>query len=175
MQLTALDYLEIQQLVTRYAFALDSGADNGRMFAALYSKDGGFVRTTGEVLRTPEALADAARRGTKGPMSISHFIMNHVIEPTADGAIGKQYAAIFDIGNNNGPSSLRAGGTYEDVYVKTPRVGASNGASTRRTSGGRCRPTVVPPSTCPFAWPGRRVSRPPPRRCHPRTTSSCNS
>ena len=120
MQLTALDYLDIQQLVTRYAFALDSGADNGRMFAGLFSKDGGFARTTGDLLATREALADAARRGMKGPMGISHFIMNHVIEPTADGAIGKQYAAIFDIGNNNGPSSLRAGGTYEDVYVKTP-------------------------------------------------------
>jgi hypothetical protein len=120
MPLTALDYLEIQQLVARYAFALDSGADGGEMFAALFSKDGGFARSNGDLLRTREALADAARRGMKGPMGISHFIMNHVIEPTADGAIGKQYAAIFDIGNDNKPSSLRAGGTYEDVYTKTP-------------------------------------------------------
>ena len=122
MQLTALDYLEIQQLVTRYAFALDSGADNGRMFAALYSKDGGFVRTTGEVLRTPEALADAARRGTKGPMSISHFIMNHVIEPTAEGAVGKQY--LFTISPLDDKSGRRTFAVtpyhYEDVYRKTP-------------------------------------------------------
>ena len=35
--LTALDYLEIQQLVTRYAYALDSGADNGQLYAGLFA------------------------------------------------------------------------------------------------------------------------------------------
>ena len=35
------------------------------MFAGLFSKEGGFVRTNGDVLAAAEALADAARRGMK--------------------------------------------------------------------------------------------------------------
>jgi len=33
--LTALDYLEIEQLVYRYGYALDTGADNGSGYADL--------------------------------------------------------------------------------------------------------------------------------------------
>ena len=41
--LDALDYLEIEQLVYRYGYALDTGADNGFAYADLYAPDGTFT------------------------------------------------------------------------------------------------------------------------------------
>ena len=57
--LTALDYLEIQQLVTRYAYALDSGAENGQLYAGLFAPDGEFVQRSGEAVSGREALINA--------------------------------------------------------------------------------------------------------------------
>jgi hypothetical protein len=117
--LTALDYLEIQQLVTRYAYALDSGADNGRMYAGLFAADGEFVQRSGEAVSGRDALAALAVRNQKGPRAVFHFIMNHVIEAAPGGAIGKQYLAQLKIGEDGQPSEVSGGGLYDDVYVKT--------------------------------------------------------
>src|SRR4029079_19094885 len=46
--LTALDYIEIRQLVARYGYAVDTGADNGNMYADLFSPDGAFLDRTGK-------------------------------------------------------------------------------------------------------------------------------
>src|SRR4026208_70821 len=43
--LSALDYLEIEQLVYRYGYALDTGADNGFAYADLYAPDATFTGT----------------------------------------------------------------------------------------------------------------------------------
>jgi SnoaL-like domain len=117
--LTALDYLEIQQLVTRYAYALDSGADNGYMYAGLFASDGVFLQRNGQAVTGRDALAALAVRNQKGPLAVFHFIMNHVIEPTSGGAIGKQYLAQLKIGEDEQPSEVSGGGHYDDVYVKT--------------------------------------------------------
>jgi uncharacterized protein (TIGR02246 family) len=117
--LTALDYLEIQQLVTRYAYALDSGADNGQLYAGLFAPDGEFVQRSGEAVSGRDALAALAVRNQKGPLAVSHFIMNHVIEAGPGGAIGKQYLAQLKIGEDGQPSEVSGGGRYDDVYVKT--------------------------------------------------------
>jgi uncharacterized protein (TIGR02246 family) len=116
--LTALDYLEIQQLVTRYAYALDSGADNGRLYAGLFAPDGEFVQRSGEAVSGRDALAALAVRNQKGPLAVFHFIMNHVIEAAPGGAIGKQYLAQLKIGEDGQPSEVSGGGRYDDVYVK---------------------------------------------------------
>ena len=42
MALTAMDYIQIKQLVNRYAFALDTGSRNGYDYADLFSPDGVF-------------------------------------------------------------------------------------------------------------------------------------
>jgi hypothetical protein len=84
--LTALDYLEIQQLVTRYAYALDSGADNGQLYAGLFAPDGEFVQRSGDAVSGRDALAALAVRNHKGPLAVFHFIMNHVIEAAPGGA-----------------------------------------------------------------------------------------
>jgi actinorhodin biosynthesis protein ActVIA len=138
--LTAMDYIEIRQLVNRYAFALDTGSNNGFDYADLFAADGEFIRP---YAKGREQLAALARGERLGPLNTVHYIMNHVIEPTADGAIGKEYLVElnWDIapaaggsgrGATNGPANgwdivgrkagelARTGGHYEDVYVKTP-------------------------------------------------------
>ena len=101
--------------------SLDSGADNGQAYARLFSADGAFVRANGELVTGREALAATAQRVMKGPLGISHLIVNHVIEPTADGAIGKQYVIVIDHHTDGKPSTIFLGGQYQDEYVKTPQ------------------------------------------------------
>jgi len=117
--LTALDYLQIQQLVARYAYALDSGADAGRMYADLFAPGGAFLEPSGERISGRDPLAALAVKNQRGPMVVRHFITNHTIEPTAEGAIGKQYLVQLAIGENGKPSEVAGAGHYEDAYVKT--------------------------------------------------------
>jgi hypothetical protein len=121
--LTAMDRIEIQQLVARYGYALDTGADNGYAYADLFAPDGVFVGMNqgekGRSYRGRETLAALARGGQRGPNFVSHFITNMLIEPSPEGAVGRQYAVVMDIGENNKPSSISHGGHYDDVYVKT--------------------------------------------------------
>jgi hypothetical protein len=122
--LTPMDYIQIEQLVVSYAYALDSGSNNGYDYADLFAADGVFVGmnqgTQGRSYRGRDALAALARGGPRGPAYVSHFITNMKIEPTPQGAKGRQYAAIVGIGENRQPSEITHGGFYEDVYVKTP-------------------------------------------------------
>jgi hypothetical protein len=115
--LTAEDYIEIQQLVSRYPYALDQNPDEGLSYANLFTPDAVFrqPRTEGR-----QNLATMASRAPHGPKYTRHFLANHVIEATADGAIGKQYLVAVDIGEMGQPNSIFLGGHYEDVYVKTP-------------------------------------------------------
>jgi hypothetical protein len=118
--LTPGDYIEIRQLVSRYAYAVDSGADNGYVYAGLFAPDGAFADRMGRETTGRDALAALARRNTRGPQSAFHFIVNHVIEPTQEGAIGRQYLLQLRIGDGERPNDVFGGGHYEDVYVKTP-------------------------------------------------------
>jgi len=118
--LTASDYLEIRQLVSSYAYAVDSGADNGAVYASLFAPDGAFADRMGRETRGGEALAALARRTARGPQSAFHFIVNHVIEPTREGAVGKEYLLQLRIGEGERPNDVFGGGHYDDVYVRTP-------------------------------------------------------
>jgi SnoaL-like domain len=142
LPLTPMDYIEIRQLVNRYAFALDTGSNNGYDYADLFVPDGEFMRP---YAKGREQLAALARGPRLGPDNTVHYTMNHVIEPTPDGAIGKAYLIEFNWGiapaeatggtgggAGTGPANgwdmvgrkagelARTGGHYEDVYVKTP-------------------------------------------------------
>src|SRR5438552_9286236 len=112
--LTAMDYIEIQQLVARYGFALDTGADNGYMYANLYVPDGVFNKSRGR-----EALAALARGGRRGPFNVRNLNSLPVIKPSPEGATGVQYAQAINFGENRQPTELDHFGRYEDVYVKT--------------------------------------------------------
>ena len=115
--LTAMDYIEIRKLVAGYAYGLDGGADNGYQYADLFAADGRvFGRTTGR-----ENIASLARREPHGPQYTRHFLTNVVIEPSAEGATGKQYLAVIDIGEDGKPTSIFLGGRYDDVYERTPQ------------------------------------------------------
>ena len=105
--LTPQDYLDIQQLVARYAHAMDTGADNGNAYADLFAADGEFVGPAGPPTRGHDALAALGRTGFvdghKPALGVSHFVMNHVIEPAAGGATGKAYVVLVNIGEGGKP------------------------------------------------------------------------
>ena len=116
--LTAADYIEIQQLVARYSYAVDTHADNGYAYADLFAPDGAFGNTKGR-----EALAELARTTQKergGPAFTRHYLTNVIIYPAPDGARGSQYLMALDVSEGGKPSSIVHGGRYDDVYVKTP-------------------------------------------------------
>lgn len=122
--LTARDRIEINQLAARYAFALDTRANDGMAFAELFAPDGEFVGVRGSAKGTDQ-LAELARSGIitakKPDVGVSHFGMNHVVEPAAGGAVGKEYLVMVDIaeGGKPGGDFSSIGGHYEDAYVKT--------------------------------------------------------
>jgi hypothetical protein len=97
---------------------LDGNTDNGQSYANLFAPGAVFGRPRTEGHANLAALANTQPRGA---MYVRHFITNHVIEPAAGGAIGKEYAVIIDIGENGNPSGIALGGRYDDEYVKTPQ------------------------------------------------------
>jgi hypothetical protein len=112
-----MDHIQIEQLVASYGHALDSGygkGENGEPYANLYTQDAAFAGATGH-----DQLVTLGRIQPRGPEYVRHYLTNHVIEPTADGAKGKEYLMVIDIGENGRPSSFFLGGHYEETYVKT--------------------------------------------------------
>ena len=95
------DYIAIQQLVARYSYAVDTGA----AITSLFTPDRAF-----------EGTEIVTRRG---PNNVAHFQTNHLIEPTAGGAVGKVYVLVLTFGENGQPHSISAGGAYEDVYARS--------------------------------------------------------
>jgi hypothetical protein len=125
MQLTALDYIEIEQLTRKYAWAIDTCSNDGFDYADLYTPDGTFIDgQTGRRWQGREQLAEAAGGNGRGcpfpKMPLSHLILNLVIEPTADGAVGKSYL-IYPGRNGQYADEKHHGhdGGYQDVFVKT--------------------------------------------------------
>jgi hypothetical protein len=115
--LTAMDYLQIQQLVSSYGHALDSGygkGENGTAYADLYTSDATFGNNVGR-----ERLIEVAKIEPRGPDYVRHYLFNHVIEPTPEGVKGKEYLIVIDVGENGKPSTLYLGGHYEEIYEKT--------------------------------------------------------
>ena len=122
--LSTLDYIEIQQLVRKSAWALDSGDNYGYAFADLFTPDGVFVGASqGSDSRTfqgRDQLATIARGGSRGATVQSHFTMNHVIRPGGSGVTGRAYVVVVDVGVAGQPNRVKHGGSYDDVYEKTP-------------------------------------------------------
>ena len=129
--LTAQDYFEIQQLVNRYAFALDTCSNNGYDYADLYTADGVFYWGVGARKSVGrDQLAEAAGGGKNGCQKLeratpekpiaTHVTVNLVIEPSPEGAIGKSYLVYPGVrGIGADPDHSGHVGGYQDVYVKT--------------------------------------------------------
>jgi hypothetical protein len=125
-ELTALDYIEIEQLNNKYAWAIDTCSNDGFDYADLYTADGVFISgDSGKRWVGREQLAEAAGGNGRGcpfvKMPLTHLILSLVIEPTADGAKGKSYL-IYPGKNGKYEDEQHHGqdGGYEDTYVKTP-------------------------------------------------------
>ena len=123
--LTSLDYLEIQQLVRKSAWALDSGDNYGYAYADLFTPDGAFVGTNqgteGRTIQGRDQLATVARGGTRGHTVQSHLTMNHIVKASGDGATGRAYVVVVDVGVVGRPNKVNHGGYYDDEYEKTPQ------------------------------------------------------
>ena len=114
--LSAQDILEIQQLGSKYAYGLDTGADNGYYYANVFTTDGSFGNTVGRDKLAALAGEGGGRLKLRG---YQHIISNFIVEPTAEGAVGSQYVQVLTVGGQGKPPMVDHGGRYEDVYVKT--------------------------------------------------------
>ena len=130
MELTALDYIEIQQLVAKYARAIDTCSNNGYDYADLYTPDGIFLpMVNGKSvpgIQGREKLAEVSGGGSKGcknvpwiEQGVHHLYVNHIITPTPDGAKGTVDMMMIGLGGD--PNKIESDGYYEDLYVKTPQ------------------------------------------------------
>jgi len=128
VELTALDYIQIQQLVAKYARAIDTCSNNGYDYADLYTPDGVFAPTIngkpGPRFEGRERLAEASGGGKLGcknvgwiQQGVRHLYPNHVIEATPDGAKGTVDMLMIGLGGD--PNKIESDGYYEDTYVKT--------------------------------------------------------
>jgi hypothetical protein len=118
--LSPQDVLDIQQLVARYGYVLDNGAEGGKAYADLFTDDGVFASPQATVSGRDALLKFASgHRPGQGPAYVRNFATNVKLEPTADGARGRVYAVVIAIGENNQPSSVFTGGHFEDTYAKS--------------------------------------------------------
>ena len=130
-ELSALDYAQITQLINRYAYGIDTCANNGYDYANLFTEDGVFIDKNsdagfaagGRVLaKGRDALAELVGGGSKGCKTKlvwtdwSHLMLNHEITATPAGAAGRVYLVQLGM---RGPGSVDRHGGYEDVYVRT--------------------------------------------------------
>jgi hypothetical protein len=128
---TALDYQEITQLINRYAYGIDTCANNGYDYADVFTPDGVFIdknsdagfKAGGRVLaKGREALATLVGGGSRGCKTKlvwtdwSHLMLNHEIMPTPQGARGRIYLVQMGM---KGPGTIERHGGYEDIYVRT--------------------------------------------------------
>lgn len=130
--LSTMDYIEIQQLVSRLNFTLDYCSNGGRDFAALFADDGEYVVDEGNgkprTFRGVEQLAglaggpDCAVTSKPPRAYLAHVAENLVIEATDAGARGTAYA-IYPGRKGKMFQEDVAGqvGLYRDEYVRTAK------------------------------------------------------
>ena len=113
-KMTADDYVEIQQLYSRYNDAIDSGDAEG--YAATFIPDGTFNTFKGH-----DALVGFIHNWHEkmGGENRRHWNTNLTITPTADGASGTVYLMLIDVGTK--PPSIVTAAKYDDELVKTPQ------------------------------------------------------
>ena len=117
--LTALDYVEIQQIYGRYSIGVDSG--NGDLFASAFTPDGIFDYPAGPIQGREKLAAFAAKPSpAKGPTNAVHFPTNVTIEPSPEGATATAYVMLVNFGQGGKPSAVVGGGVYHDSFVKGP-------------------------------------------------------
>jgi hypothetical protein len=119
-KLSAADYQEIAQLTNKYAYGIDTCANNGYDYADVFTSDGEFIdknsdagfKAGGRVLaKGREALATLIGGGSRGCKTKlvwtdwSHIMSNLVVTPTAD---GRHRASLSAADGHQGPGHHRA-------------------------------------------------------------------
>ena len=131
--LTAQDYIDIEQLSARYAFAVDHCSNNGYDYADIYTDDGEFGiapdydTAPKRTIKGREALADIDGGGPGGcrdpktlrGYGITHIILAPIISPSPTCATGT--ALLLALGVGGDPNTIERQGGYKDVYVKTAK------------------------------------------------------
>jgi len=130
--LTAMDYVQIHNLVASYARGNDTCGNNGYMYADLFTTDGSFNSSRNGKLGTPavgrEALAEAAGGGSKKCAKLErpeglwiHAIVNLIIEPGADGGATGTSDLVYPSLKGKDFDANHAGhvGGYRYVFAKT--------------------------------------------------------
>ena len=130
MELTAKDYIQIQQLVAKYAEYIDTCSNNGYDYADLFAPDGFFAPfQNGQLGRKAQGREALARVSGGGPdgctgagwirQGVKHIYVNHIINPTKEGASGQVNMLMIGLGGDK--NKIEHDGHYEDTYVKTPQ------------------------------------------------------
>ena len=130
MNLTALDYIEIQQLAAKYAQAIDTCSNNGYDYADLFTADGFFAPfQNGQIGRKSQGREALARVSGGGPngctgagwirQGVKHIYVNHIINPTPEGASGQVNMLMIGLGGDK--NRIEHDGAYYDTYEKTPQ------------------------------------------------------
>jgi hypothetical protein len=128
MELTALDYIQIQQLVAKYAEYIDTCSNNGYDYADLFTADGFFAPfQNGQLGRKAQGREALARVSGGGPdgctgagwirQGVKHIYVNHIINPTPEGASGTVNMLMIGLGGDK--NKIEHDGTYVDTYEKT--------------------------------------------------------
>ena len=128
MELTALDYIQIQQLVAKYAEYIDTCSNNGYDYADLFAPDGFFAPfQNGQIGRKAQGREALARVSGGGPdgctgagwirQGVKHMYVNHIIDPAPGGASGQVNMLMIGLGGDK--NKIEHDGHYEDTYVKT--------------------------------------------------------
>jgi hypothetical protein len=116
--LSAADRVEIQQLVARYAHALERGPSDGRAYAELFTPEGSLINSTETIIGRARLVAFAAKHATSSDATQT-LSTNVLLEATPGGASGKVYAVTIRPDSSRGRGSIVAGGHFEDRYVRT--------------------------------------------------------
>jgi hypothetical protein len=115
---SAEDHIAVQQVIARYAWALDTGDVEG--FVGCYCTDGELVWDAFEEPQSwqgHDALRHFARFFAALPSSAGrqHHVSNVVITPTTDGLAARSYCMVA-LRQGDGPHVMHVMGWYEDLF-----------------------------------------------------------
>src|ERR1700743_2281146 len=119
-KLSPMDYIEIYQLYSAYALALDTGNGPGRV--ATFTPDGTFASYISK--HVPESMDILMKRTNaygqrERPGGMRHNLVNIHITPTASGADGSCYALLYGGKTDASGNFIGNPGFYKDTLVKT--------------------------------------------------------
>jgi hypothetical protein len=116
-KLSAQDYIEIQELNSKYARGFDLGERDGAVWAETFTSDGVFV-SGGKEIAGHAALAAYADNffKTRGKGTTRHWIGNLLLTPTPEGVQAQEYVLFV---STTSPATILSTVQYNDTFVKT--------------------------------------------------------